>query len=188
MIEAWSVPVAVSGPPVTAPTRVPPTVAAIAPAAAPESAESWLVIMTGSMNDGSELVVVTVREVPPAVRASVAPSEPGVPDRDGVPAKWMVDALALSARVMVRVPLDIGNAAAEISFNRNTALPVEMPPAGTLPAEVTDVDADTDEAAIVASSDATSDAASATLVAFFMRLKEGPPNCTGQRTSRLPSF
>ena len=75
---AWTTPVAVVVPPVTAPAIVPPSVAMIAPRAAPASAEIRRPdTVTCSGLTTSEPDAVIVKKVPPDPMAAVAPSDPG---------------------------------------------------------------------------------------------------------------
>ena len=70
--------------------------------------------------------------------------------------------------VTIRVPPDGGKALALFSVKVKAALPAEVPPTGTVPADATEVDASATGATIVAASEATSDTARPSRMAFFM--------------------
>jgi hypothetical protein len=130
----------------------------------------------GSMLRLSAPVVVTTNDVAPEPSATVAPSDPGAESR-GVPEKWTVDPLALSEIVTMRVPLAFGNPLTAFSVSVNEAVPAEMPPGSTEPADVTEVDAATGTAAIADPSVAMSVAIRPTLAARLVLLpKAGASN------------
>jgi hypothetical protein len=175
-MPAASVPVAVPPPancaaPVMLPVKV-PMVATMAPGVVPAAAEIFSPLtMMHSMFAVSEPAMLTVRTLPATL--AVAPREPVEPTVLGVPLQVTLPA-AGAAGVMVTVKEPAAFVAIDaIACSQNVSVVVlaEVPPTGTLPADVTVMAANAEEAAITVKSEASRVDVKPTLIAFFHLVK-----------------